>query len=134
MMEAFNRFEAIAFRPRRVERALRELLRKRSLGLVLIAEQRATGIAVGYGVLTYNYDLEFAGPDAFVTELFVAPARRRTGVAAALLRALVQRMKREQVSALHLLVRPENRVARRLYAKLGFARVPRVMMTRVLIR
>jgi ribosomal protein S18 acetylase RimI-like enzyme len=134
MMAAFNHHEAIAFRPRRVERALRELLRKRTLGLVLIAQERATKTAVGYVVTTYNYDLEFAGRDAFVTELFVDPARRRSGVAAALLRDLVRRMKRERLTALHLIVRPENRRARRLYAKVGFATVPRVMMTRVLVR
>ncbi|HMI93583.1 MAG TPA: GNAT family N-acetyltransferase [Polyangiales bacterium] len=134
MMAAYNRCEAIAFRPRRVERALRELLRKRALGLVLIAQDRATGSPIGYGVVTYNYDLEFAGPDAFVTELFVDPERRRSGVAAALLRDFVRRMKRARITALHLLVLPENRGARRLYAKLGFAAVPRVMMTRVLVR
>jgi ribosomal protein S18 acetylase RimI-like enzyme len=134
MMKAFNRGEAIAFRKQRVERALRELLSKPSLGLALIAHEPASGTAVGYCVLTYNYDLEFAGPDAFVTELFVAPARRRSGIAAALLRDLVRRMKRDRLTALHLLVRPGNRGARRLYEQLGFAQVPRVMMTRVLVR
>jgi ribosomal protein S18 acetylase RimI-like enzyme len=43
-------------------------------------------------------------------------------------------MKRERLTALHLLVRPGNRGARRLYEQLGFAPVPRVMMTRVLVR
>jgi ribosomal protein S18 acetylase RimI-like enzyme len=134
MMEAFNRTEVIAYRPRRVERALRELLRKRSLGLALIACEPASGSPVGYCVVTYNYDLEFAGRDAFVTELFVVPGRRRSGIAATLLRDLVRRMKRERLTALHLVVRPENRGARRLYERLGFGQVPRVMMTRVLVR
>jgi ribosomal protein S18 acetylase RimI-like enzyme len=134
MMVAFNAHEGIAHRPRRLEAALRKLLRDRSLGLVLIARDPASRTAVGYTVVTYNYDLEFAGPDAFVTELFVAPEQRKRGVARTLLRAVVRQMKAEDMTALLLVVRPENRVARKLYASLGFALVPRVMMTKVLVR
>ena len=133
LMAAFNAYEQIAYRPRRVERALRILLRDRKLGVVLIVPD-ASRLIAGYAVLTYNYDLELAGPDAFVTELYVDPAARRQGIAEALLRSMVSIMKREKVTALHLLVRPENRRARKLYSKVGFDLVPRVMMTRVLVR
>src|SRR5262245_34144266 len=97
MMAAFNAHEGIAYRPRRMERALRVLLAKRALGLVLVARDAASRAAIGYAVATYNYDLEFAGPDAFVTELFVAPERRKGGVAQGLLRAVLRVMKREKV-------------------------------------
>ena len=133
LMAAFNAHEGIAHRPRRLERALRALLRDQKLGVVLIAWDSSRRAPLGYAVLSYGYDLEFAGPDAFVTELYVDPAHRRRGLAESLLRALVRRMQRQRVTALHLVVRPTNRRARQLYAKVGFALVPRVMMTRVLV-
>ena len=39
-------------------------------------------------------------------------------------------MRAAGAGALHLLVRPENRSARRLYERAGFLRVPRLMMTK----
>src|SRR5690348_14007004 len=60
LMAAFNRHERIVFRRRRVERALRCLVADPALGQVLIAYEPA-GALLGYAVLTYNYDLEFAG-------------------------------------------------------------------------
>jgi ribosomal protein S18 acetylase RimI-like enzyme len=133
MMKDFNRFEGIRFRPRAMERALRDLLADRRIGVVLLARDR-DGTPLGYSVLTYNYDIEFAGPDAFITELFVRADARGRGIGRALLRTLTRLSRREGLCALHLMVRPENRVARSLYQSQGFDRVPRLIMTRVLAR
>lgn len=83
-------------------------------------------------MITYGFDSEFGGRDAFVTELFVAPRARRSGLAEALLAEAEAESRRNQAGALHLLVLPENHVARALYAKAGFATSPRIMMTKVI--
>lgn len=134
LMAPFNRSEGIAWRPARVSVALRRLLREPRLGVVLVAEERSSDTILGYVVATYSYDLEFAGPDAFVTELFVRPDARGRGTGRRLLEAVERRVRSRGAAALHLLVRPENRGARRLYERSGFARVPRLMLTKVLPR
>jgi ribosomal protein S18 acetylase RimI-like enzyme len=131
LMQPFNLAEEIPWRPKRVRAALRRLLRDARLGVVLVAEARDHAL-VGYVVATFNYDLEFAGPDAFVTELFVEPAARRDGLGTRLLEAAVSSLRAAGAAAVHLLVRPTNRAARSLYARRGFEEVPRLMMTRQL--
>jgi ribosomal protein S18 acetylase RimI-like enzyme len=100
----------------------------------MVAEQGGTTRLVGYVVASFNYDLEFAGPDAFVTELFVRPEVRTRGVGRRLLAAVTTRMRAAGAGALHLLVRPDNLAARLLYEAAGFAEVPRLMMTRSFAR
>jgi ribosomal protein S18 acetylase RimI-like enzyme len=136
LMAPFNRSEAIPWRPRLMVRALRRLLREPQLGAVLVAVRTGPVAArsrrarlVGYVIATFNYDLEFAGPDAFVTELFVDPAVRMQGVGRTLLAAMVERLRAEGALAVHLLVRPDNLAARLLYESAGFEEVPRLMMT-----
>lgn len=132
MMAPFNRSEGIIWRPKPVARALRRLLRDSRLGAVQVAEGSARSALLGYIVATFNYDLEFAGPDAFVTELFVKPANRGRGLGRRLIEAMTVQMRASGAHAVHLLVRPENRAARRLYQSAGFQLVPRLVMTRTL--
>jgi len=102
--------------------------------VVLVAEERVGRRLAGYVVATFNYDLEFAGADAFVTELFVLPAARGRGIGRRLLDAAATKVRGAGAGALHLLVHPGNRVARALYRKAGFEEVPRRVMTRALPR
>jgi ribosomal protein S18 acetylase RimI-like enzyme len=127
MMEDFNRLEGIAWEPARTEPALRALLADGNLGLVLVLELEGP---VGYGVVTFGYDLEFAGRDAFVTELYVRPQARRHKLGRRLLRELVAASEAASVRALHLLVLPENAPALALYQSEGFRPRPRQMFTR----
>jgi ribosomal protein S18 acetylase RimI-like enzyme len=114
--------------------ALRRLLREPRLGRVLIAQARAGGDMHGYVVGTFGYDLEFAGPDAFVTEIFVRPQYRGTGEGRRLLDAISEAMRRGGASAIHLAVRRANRIARRLYETAGFAPIERVVLSKRLAR
>ena len=134
MMAPFNRSEGIPWRPRTVAGALRRLLREKHLGVVMVAQQANSTRLVGYVVVTFNFDLEFAGPDAFVTELFVRPEVRERGVGRRLLGAVAAAMRSAGAGALHLLVRPDNLAARLLYQAMGFEDVPRLMMTRTFAR
>jgi ribosomal protein S18 acetylase RimI-like enzyme len=130
MMRALNASDLIPWRPTRVLPALRGLLRDARVGAILVSEMAGARRLGGYAVGTFGYDLEFAGPDAFVTELFVRPEVRRAGEGRRLLEALAARMRRGGAAALHLVVRPENTAARRLYAGAGFARVERLLLSK----
>jgi ribosomal protein S18 acetylase RimI-like enzyme len=129
LMAAFNRAEGISFRRAAVEAGLRRLLRDRRLGVVIVAEGRARAL-IGYAVGTFGYDLEFAGPDAFLTELFVRPEARGRGLGARLLDAVTSELRNGGARAVTLLVAPKNRAAQRLYARAGFERVPRLAMVK----
>jgi ribosomal protein S18 acetylase RimI-like enzyme len=130
MMAGFNRAEAIPFRRARVAPGLRRLLRERRLGIVVVAAHPDRPALDGYAVATFGYDLEFAGTDAFLTEIYVRPARRGRGVGARLLDAVARALRAGGAGAVTLLVLPENRAARRLYARAGYAPVRRVAMVR----
>jgi GNAT superfamily N-acetyltransferase len=130
MMRAFSRADHVAWRPQRVLPALRRLLREPRLGRVLVAEGHAGDDLHGYCVGTFGYDLEFAGPDAFVTEIFVRPRHRGGGEGRRLLEAITEAMRRGGAGAIHLAVRRANRVARRLYQTAGFAPIPRLVLSK----
>lgn len=130
LMEPFNAGERIPWRPAKIEQALRHLLAHAELGLVLVACEGEQ--VLGHVVLTFGYDLEWAGRDAFVTELWVEPQARGRGLGEQLLQAAEQHARAAEVHALHLMVRPENEGARRLYARQGYDVVPRLIMTRPL--
>src|SRR6266852_2577253 len=69
MMHEFNRLEDIEVDRVLHREALGTLLRRPDLGCVFLFE--SSGSTLGYAVLTFNYDLEYAGRDAFLTELFL---------------------------------------------------------------
>jgi ribosomal protein S18 acetylase RimI-like enzyme len=81
-------------------------------------------------VVTFGYDLEFAGRDAFVTELFVQPAARRVGWGDRLLRAAAGEARRAEVRALHLQVYADNAPALALYRRQGFEPSPRLFLSK----
>ena len=130
MMEPFNALEATPWDAAAKEGALRTLLRDRQLGVAVLLEGEA-GI-LGYFVLTWGYDLEWDGCDAFLTELFLVPAVRGRGHGGGAL-AAVEAVAREQgARALHLMVRHENIVAKRLYTSHGYMSPPRQFLSKPL--
>src|SRR5690349_21153121 len=96
---ALNAHEGIAVDPVALEAALDRLLRDPALGGVWLIERSETrggdpdgavgeaggsalrGIerdeaVIGYAMVTFGYDLEFAGRDAYLTELWIDPPAR----------------------------------------------------------
>jgi ribosomal protein S18 acetylase RimI-like enzyme len=126
MMDDFNRGERIAMRPEVTGPALARLLADHSLGQVVVAGDPA----VGYAVLTWGFDLEFGGRDAFLTELYVRPEQRRNRLGRALLDEALRVAQREGAGAVHLGVYPENAPALALYRAAGFTRIPRHFYSR----
>jgi ribosomal protein S18 acetylase RimI-like enzyme len=123
---ALNAHEGIPVDAAAIEAALARLLGDPSIGRVWLVER--AGAVIGYAIVTFGYDLEFAGRDAFLTELWIDPASRGQGAGGAALRLLDPELRALGVHALHLQVRPEN-PAVRLYERSGFVTVPRVTMT-----
>jgi ribosomal protein S18 acetylase RimI-like enzyme len=130
LMAAFNRSEGIRFRRAPVAVGLRRLLRAPRLGVVVVAERADRRALDGYAVGTFGFDLEFAGPDAFLTEIYVRPRARGGGLGARLLDAVTTALRDGGARAVTLLVLPENTAARRLYAGAGFKELPRLAMVR----
>ncbi len=125
--QALNAHEGIEIDDERLAAGLRRLLDDPGLGHVWLIER--SGAAIGYAIVTYGYDLEFGGRDAYLTELWIDPAQRGRGAATAALAQLADAVRARGVRALHLQVRPDN-PARRLYERAGFVASPRVVMTR----
>jgi ribosomal protein S18 acetylase RimI-like enzyme len=130
MMEDFNAIEAIAFDRDRFAPRLRELVAAPSLGGVLLFT--VDEAVAGYAVVTWGWDLEFGGRDAFLTELYVVAERRGHGVGAQALAAAEAFARANGAHALHLLVRHDNLPARALYDRAGFVTQPRAVMTKLL--
>ena len=124
---ALNAQEGIEIADPQLEEALRRLLSDPGLGGCWLIERG--GRAVGHAVVTFGYDLEYGGRDAYLTELWIDPAERGRGAGAVVLDLLDGELRALDVRAVHLGVRPEN-PAVRLYARAGFAASPRLFMTR----
>jgi GNAT superfamily N-acetyltransferase len=131
-MEPFNSFEQTPWEPVAKERALRTLLSDPSLGVVGLFAT-ADG-PVGYFVVTWGYDLEWDGRDAFLTELFLVPQARGQGLGSQAMAHVEAVAQEHSARALHLMVRDENVVARRLYARRGYLSPPRIFLTKQLQR
>lgn len=150
MMVAFNQHERIPWDPVAEEAPLRHLLRSPELGRVLLlfgsgvgsglgselaAGQKVNPVDVspiGYAVITYGFDLEFSGRDAFLTELYLEPGAQGQGLGQQALKLLMSDAKSQGVHALHLLVRTDNQHALSLYRTSGFSAELRMFLTKKL--
>jgi GNAT superfamily N-acetyltransferase len=97
MMADFNRTEAIAWERVSAEAPLQLLLGSPELGLIGLVERGDE--VLGYGVLAWGFDLEYAGRDAFLTEFYLRPAARGQGLAAAAMDLLLAEAQRRGVAA-----------------------------------
>jgi ribosomal protein S18 acetylase RimI-like enzyme len=124
---ALNSHEGIAVDPHALAASLERVLGDPAIGGVWLIER--DGSAIGYAIVTYGFDLEFGGRDAFLTELWIDREARGSGAGGAALALLDPELRTRGVNALHLQVRPDN-PALRLYQRAGFTASPRITMTR----
>lgn len=130
LMTEFDQHEGISLDRIRLETAFDELLRTPTLGqawLILCDDQY-----VGYLILTYGFDLEYFGKDAWITDIYVRPEHQGKGIGRRALMDLEGFATRNGVHALHLAVRHSNTRAKLLYEKSGFRTVERLTMTKLL--
>lgn len=112
-----------------LEQAMREMLANPNLGCVFVIDD--DGRDVGYAFLSFSFDLEFGGREAWLTELFIDDAVRGRGAGAFTLAAIEPELRARGVHAYHLQVREQN-PALRLYERAGMKRVPRLIMSKKL--
>ena len=83
--------------------------------LVAVAGDEVAGYAIAHA----------AADEGEILNLGVAPARRRQGVGAELVRAMMDALRARGARAVYLEVRDSNAAARALYERLGFREVGR---------
>jgi ribosomal protein S18 acetylase RimI-like enzyme len=88
------------------------------------------GTPAGYLVLTWGYSLEFHGRDAFIDELYVAPAHRGVGVGRDAVAFAETACREHGAGAVHLEVELDNERAHGLYRRSGFAERGLRLMTK----
>lgn len=101
-----------------IQPALKLLLSNRKYGrvwLIFVNEEVA-----GYLILTYGFDLEFGGPQAIVTDLFIRPAFRRSGFGTAAIETAARFCRKQKLRTLELQVERHNKKAQIFYKKMGF--------------
>jgi ribosomal protein S18 acetylase RimI-like enzyme len=130
MMADFNAHEAIRFDREIFAPRLAALVADPALGGVLLFT--VDDATAGYAIVTYGYDLEYGGRDAFLTELWIVESARGLGAGKLALAAAEAYARERGAHALHLLVRHDNRAARALYDRSGYTAEPRVVMTKPL--
>ncbi len=130
LVEQFQAFERIPFDSETTRRGLSRLIDEPHLGQILLAE--TDGGAIGYAIMTYGYDLEFGGMDAYLTDLYLVEPERDRGVGTWLLSQVEEAARRADVRALHLMVAPSNHRAHHVYYRSGFRASPRLFLTKVL--
>ncbi len=132
MMAELNALEDIPWTRVQARAPLLKLLSSIELGCVnfILAE----GTICGYAVLTWGFDLEWCGRDAYLTEIYLQPETRGQGVGAAALALVEQCAFAHDAKALHLMVRPENSHARRLYQAAGYSSPERIFLSKPLAR
>ena len=109
-------------------RCWQRLLSDPTLGRAWVADTHP-GVA-GYVVVTLGYSLEYRGRDASVDEIYVAPSYRGQGLGRRALSLAEGACADLGVQALHIEVEPGKETARRLYGRLGFVSMQRILMTK----
>lgn len=127
-MLEFNAGERIACSEDGLKASFATLLDHPDWGAVLIAE--VGGVPVGYAVVSFSFDFEYGGREAFLMELFVRPRDRGRRVGATLLAAAERHVAAAGVSFLQLVVRRDNPGAQRFYREHDFDFDPRLLMTK----
>jgi GNAT superfamily N-acetyltransferase len=127
LVAAYYRFDSIAFDTRVTGRAVRRLLRDKSLGRAWVIDSGHE--LAGYAIVTYNYDLEFGGIEAIMTDLFIAQRYRRKGLGARMIAAVRDFCRLEGIGALELQVSRRNDAAQAFYRALGFEVLDRIVMS-----
>jgi len=130
LMEVFNSHEEIPYTHDGLSRSFALLIANPAWGSLFFAE--VGGVPAGYAVLSYGFDFEFGGRDAFLCELFVAERQRNRGIGKALIAAVEAYARDNGVKTMHLIVRRENSSAQILYRRGGYNFDPRLLMNKPL--
>ncbi len=128
LIRQYYKFDDIPFDGKAIRSGLKILLRNPALGEVWLVEDGA--LPVGYLVFTFGFDLEFGGRQATVTDFYLAPKYRGTGLGRKALKRVFRRLRTLGVPAVELQVSENNSRALAFYKRLGFQAHARIPMSR----
>ena len=97
--------------------AFRDLIADPPRGAVWLIEEDDR--AIGHVVLSVRFAMEFGGLIGYIDDLFVRPAHRRKGAAAAALEALLEECRTRGCRAIEVEVAPDNVPAQAVYRRYG---------------
>jgi GNAT superfamily N-acetyltransferase len=123
---AYYRFDKIPFDRRSLSKGLDTLLRNISQGQAWLMESHKE--KVGYALLTYNFDLEYGGVEAMLTDLFVERRYRNRGLGSLALYEIEDYCRERGIRAIELQVQRHNKAAEIFYRKAGFRLLDRKVM------
>jgi len=127
---AYNRFEKIRVNRKSLSQGLDVLLRNPSQGKMWLMERHKK--PVGYGLLTYNFELEYGGAEGVLRDLFVEKRYRNQGIGSLALYEIEDYCRERGMRAFQLQLPRNNKSAEIFYRKAGFRELPRrVMMLEV---
>jgi ribosomal protein S18 acetylase RimI-like enzyme len=122
----YYRFDKISFDRPALAKGLATLLRNPSQGQAWLMERHKK--AVGYAILTYNFDLEYGGVEGLLTDLYVAKSCRNQGIGSLALYEIEDYCRERGIRAIELQVLRHNKAAETFYRKAGFRVLPRKVM------
>jgi ribosomal protein S18 acetylase RimI-like enzyme len=120
--------EVIPFNKSSARAAFHQFLSLPAFGRIWLLYEGPT--LVGYIVLTLGFSFEFQGHDAFIDELYIAPAHRRRGFGRQAVAFVEQKAREMGVHAVHLEVDHGNEPALELYRRTGYVDHARFLMTK----
>lgn len=106
-----------------LETAIHEMFLREGLGFFMVAKNNDQ--TIGFAAISYAWTLEHGGKSAWLDELYVVAEKRGLGVGSILLESVIEEAKREGCLAIDLEVEADHRRAEHLYARYGFAYLPR---------
>jgi ribosomal protein S18 acetylase RimI-like enzyme len=124
---AYYRFDKIPFKRESLSRGLDTLLRNLSQGQAWMLETHHHK-AIGYAILTYNFDLEYGGVEGMLTDLYVEKRFRQRGVGSLALYEIEDFCRERGIRTIELQVQHHNKSAKTFYRKTGFRVLPRKVM------
>jgi GNAT superfamily N-acetyltransferase len=128
MVEEYSVLDHHVFDREAAARALRPLLDGDDRGVVWMIT--ASGVDVGYAVVTWGWSIESGGGDALLDEIYVRT--RGEGLGGHAVAVILDELRRRGVGRVFLETEARNEGARRLYARHGFRVEPSVWMSRQL--
>jgi ribosomal protein S18 acetylase RimI-like enzyme len=126
LVMAYYRFDKIPFRRKSLSQGLDVLLRNASQGKVWLMENHKK--AVGYALVTYNFDLEYGGVEGVLRDLYVEKRYRNQGIGSLALYEIEDYCRERGMRAVQLQVQRHNKSAEIFYRKAGFRELPRRVM------
>ncbi len=128
LIRDYYEYDGISFDSGSARRALETLILDGTLGGAWLIKRDSH--TAGYFVLTFGFDIEFGGRQATLTDIYIAPPFRRTGLGRAAIEFIDGFLASRGVGALELQVERDNHEALAFYRRLGSETHDRIPLSR----